>query len=98
VQKKELLIHSDRGVQYASKEYQAILKKNNIICSMSRKGNCYDNAPMESFWGSLIKNDCMVCGLKSVPKPKQPYLNILKFPITDSAFILVIDIKRQWRE
>jgi putative transposase len=48
-----LLMHSDRGVQYASKEYQAILTKNKFICSMSRKGNCYDNAPMESFWGKL---------------------------------------------
>lgn len=51
--KEGLLIHSDRGVQYASKEYQAILNKNKFICSMSRKGNCYDNAPMESFWGKL---------------------------------------------
>jgi transposase InsO family protein len=51
--KEGLLIHSDRGVQYASKEYQDILKKNKFICSMSRKGNCYDNAPMESFWGKL---------------------------------------------
>ena len=50
---KGLLVHSDRGVQYASKEYQALLKKNRFICSMSRKGNCYDNAPMESFWGKL---------------------------------------------
>ena len=40
-------------VEYASKEYQDILKKNRFICSMSRKGNCYDNAPMESFWGKL---------------------------------------------
>ena len=51
--KEGLLVHSDRGVQYASKEYQAILNKNKFICSMSRKGNCYDNAPMESFWGKL---------------------------------------------
>lgn len=51
--KEGLLVHSDRGVQYASKEYQDILKKNKFICSMSRKGNCYDNAPMESFWGKL---------------------------------------------
>ena len=48
-----LLLHSDRGVQYASKEYQKLLKKYGFICSMSRKGNCYDNAPMESFWGKL---------------------------------------------
>lgn len=51
--KEGLLVHSDRGVQYASKEYQAVLQKNKFICSMSRKGNCYDNAPMESFWGKL---------------------------------------------
>lgn len=51
--KQGLLVHSDRGVQYASKEYQAILNKHQFVCSMSRKGNCYDNAPMESFWGKL---------------------------------------------
>jgi Transposase and inactivated derivatives len=48
-----LLVHSDRGVQYASNRYQKLLKANGFICSMSRKGNCYDNAPMESFWGKL---------------------------------------------
>lgn len=51
--KQGLLVHSDRGIQYASKEYQAILSKHQFVCSMSRKGNCYDNAPMESFWGKL---------------------------------------------
>lgn len=51
--KEGLLVHSDRGVQYASKEYQALLQKHGFVCSMSRKGNCYDNAPMESFWGKL---------------------------------------------
>jgi len=50
---KGLIVHSDRGIQYASKDYQKLLKKNDFICSMSRKGNCYDNAPMESFWGKL---------------------------------------------
>lgn len=48
-----LIVHSDRGVQYASKEYQDLLNKHQYICSMSRKGNCFDNAPMESFWGKL---------------------------------------------
>lgn len=51
--KAGLLVHSDRGVQYASKDYQRLLKKHGYTCSMSRKGNCYDNAPMESFWGKL---------------------------------------------
>lgn len=48
-----LLLHSDRGSQYCSKEYQKELKNRKIVCSMSRKGNCWDNAPMESFWGKL---------------------------------------------
>jgi len=45
--------HSDRGSQYASRDYQKVLKEHEIICSMSRKGNCYDNAVMESFFHSL---------------------------------------------
>lgn len=51
--KPGLLLHSDRGSQYCSKEYQKILSKRKFVCSMSRKGNCWDNAPMESFWGKL---------------------------------------------
>ena len=50
---KNVILHSDRGSQYCSNEYQKSLKTHNFICSMSRKGNCYDNAPMESFWGKL---------------------------------------------
>ena len=48
-----VLLHSDRGVQYASSEYQQNLQIHEIICSMSRKGNCWDNSPMESFYHSL---------------------------------------------
>ena len=48
-----LLHHSDRGSQYASDSFQDLLNINRIICSMSRKGNCWDNACMESFFGSL---------------------------------------------
>jgi putative transposase len=51
-----LIQHSDRGVQYASKPYRAILARHGITQSMSRKGDCLDNAPMESFFGSL-KNE-----------------------------------------
>jgi putative transposase len=51
-----LIHHSDRGSQYCSKRYQAVLAQFKIRTSMSRKGNCYDNAPMESFWGTL-KNE-----------------------------------------
>jgi transposase InsO family protein len=47
------LHHSDRGSQYASTAYQAVLAQHGLIPSMSRKGNCWDNAPMESFYHSL---------------------------------------------
>ena len=48
-----LLHHSDRGSQYCSHDFRNILEQYGITASMSRKGNCYDNAPMESFWGTL---------------------------------------------
>jgi transposase InsO family protein len=48
-----LLVHSDRGVQYASGDYRQALSQAGLTASMSRKGNCYDNAAMESFWSTL---------------------------------------------
>jgi len=53
--KEGLLTHSDRGSQYASDHYQRLLAKHDITCSMSRRGDCWDNAPMESFFASLKK-------------------------------------------
>jgi transposase InsO family protein len=53
---KGLMHHSNRGVQYAAEDFQELLKDNKIVCSMSRKGNCWDNACVESFFGSL-KNE-----------------------------------------
>src|SRR6059058_6648310 len=50
-----LLAHSDRGSQYASEHYQRLLAKHGIACSMSRRADCWDNAPMESFFASLKK-------------------------------------------
>ena len=50
---KGLIFHSDRGSQYCSAEFQAILKAYGMQSSMSRKGDCWDNAPTESLWGSL---------------------------------------------
>jgi putative transposase len=50
-----LVAHSDRGAQYASEHYQTLLRKHGIRCSMSRKANCWDNAPMESFFATLKK-------------------------------------------
>ena len=64
-----LMVHSDRGVQYASRDYQQLLERHGFICRMSRKGNCYDNAPMESFWGKL----------------KMEWLNDYRFKTRDEA-------------
>jgi putative transposase len=51
-----LLHHSDRGSPYASEDYQTVLEARGITCSMSRRGNCYDNAVMESFF-STVKSE-----------------------------------------
>jgi transposase InsO family protein len=51
----ELVAHSDRGSQYASEHYQLLLQKHGIECSMSEVGQCWDNAPAESFFASLKK-------------------------------------------
>jgi transposase InsO family protein len=48
-----LLHHSDRGVQYASEDYRHLLQSHGIECSMSGRGDCWDNAVIESFWGTL---------------------------------------------
>ena len=48
--------HSDQGSPYASEDYQDVLEMQGITCSMSRRGNCYDNAVMESFF-STVKNE-----------------------------------------
>ncbi|MDZ4654221.1 IS3 family transposase [Bacillus cereus] len=53
----ETVLHSDRGYQYTSKKYNQLLKKHKITVSMSRKGNCYDNACIESFF-SHFKAEC----------------------------------------
>ena len=51
-----LIVHSDRGSQYCSHAYHKIIKQHQFTGSMSGKGNCFDNAPIESFWG-LLKNE-----------------------------------------
>ena len=53
---KKVLVHSDQGAQYTSKDWQTFLKDNNLEASMSRRGNCHDNAVAESFF-SLLKKE-----------------------------------------
>jgi putative transposase len=50
--------HSDRGIQYACAQYRRALERQGLVASMSRKGNCYDNAAMEAFW-STLKREAM---------------------------------------
>jgi len=50
---RDLLFHSDRGVQFASADFRQALSQAGLVASMSRKGNCYDNAYIESFWSTL---------------------------------------------
>ena len=53
-----LIHHSDQGTQYTSSDYRALLRLHEVVCSMSRRGNCHDNAPTESLFGSL-KTECV---------------------------------------
>ncbi len=48
-----VIVHSDRGSQYCSKTYQALIDQHGLLCSMSARGNCYDNACAESFFHTL---------------------------------------------
>jgi putative transposase len=54
--KNQVLVHSDQGTQYTSSDWQNFLKTHNLLCSMSRRGNCYDNAVAESFF-QLLKRE-----------------------------------------
>lgn len=53
---QSLIVHSDRGNQYCSHEYRNILEDYGFQGSMSKRGGCFDNAPIESFWG-ILKNE-----------------------------------------
>jgi len=70
---KGLMHHSDRGVQYASQEYQQLLREHHIQCSMSRKGNCWDNACAESFF-STLKRECIHDQVYSNPQEARRHL------------------------
>lgn len=63
-----LLHHSDRGLQYASSAFQALLATYQIIPSMSQRGNCYDNAIMESFWSTLKSELVHRCSFADLPQ------------------------------
>ncbi len=78
--KKECIIHTDQGFQYIRKEYSDNLKKYNIKQSMSRKGNCWDNAPIESFF-SHFKTELpyFIIGKKTIESLKDGISKYIKF-------------------
>jgi len=71
-----LVVHSDRGSQYASKAYRGLLKRHKFIGSMSRLGNCWDNAVAESFFGSLKQEQVQWCNYQTRYEAQQ---DILKY-------------------
>jgi len=74
---QDLVVHTDQGCHFTSKEYRQILARFGVKQSMSRKGNCYDNAPIESFFGHL-KDEMSLCGLKvyeQVAKQVKTYID-----------------------
>jgi putative transposase len=71
-----LLHHSDRGCQYTSQAYRRRLEQMEMVVSMSRKGNCWDNATMESFFGSL-KEECL--GSTVYPSHEHARLSLFEY-------------------
>ena len=76
---KGCIIHSDRGCQYTSEEYRAAVKKYGIIQSMSRKGNCLDNAVMENFFGILKSELLYLKEFDSIEQFKQELIEYLDY-------------------
>ena len=70
-----LIHHSDQGSQYASKSFRKLLLDNHIVGSMSRRGNCWDNAVVESFFGSLKKEIVQWCSFQTRWEAQQDILN-----------------------
>ena len=75
----EVICHSDRGVQYASGAYQTLLSHCGLLCSMSRKGNCWDNAPAESFFGTLKTELVHHCDYQTHAEARQSIFKYIEF-------------------
>ena len=75
--KRGLIVHSDRGSQYASHEYRKLLKQYGCVGSMSRKGNCWDNAVAESFFGSLKQEQVQWRNYQTRAEAQQDILNYI---------------------
>lgn len=74
-----LLHHSDQGCQYTSAAYQALLQEHQMVASMSRKGNCWDNSPMERFFGSLKSERLDHCRFATREQARAEILDYIGF-------------------
>ena len=97
-----LVHHSDRGSQYAAKDYRKVLKARGITVSMSRKGDCWDNSPMESANGTL-KVEC-VHGVhfKTRDEAKQAIVDYIGYYNTERrhsslGYVPPSQFERRWR-
>jgi len=79
------LLHTDRGVQFRGHEYQETLRMHGIRCSMSRKGNCWDNAVMESFFSRLKVE--LIRATRQSTRRVPGFLSISRFSTTENAVI-----------
>lgn len=75
---KEVIVHSDRGIQYCSHKYQSILRNYGLICSMSRKGNCWDNAVAKSFFKTIKSEFIYDLKFKTREEAKQSIFNYIE--------------------
>jgi len=75
--KRGLIVHSDRGSQYASHKYRKLLKQHGCVGSMSRKGNCWDNTVAESFFGSLKQEQVQWQDYQTRSEAQQDILNYI---------------------
>ena len=78
-EKHDLILHSDQGWHYQHKQYRQILAENHITQSISRKGNCYDNAAMESFFGHLKSELLYLQEFESVDHFKRDLINYIDY-------------------
>ncbi len=76
--KNQVVIHSDQGSQYTSSDWQAFLKSHNLICSMSGRGNCYDNAVAESFFQLLKREQIKRKTYKDRDEARQDIFNYIE--------------------
>jgi len=74
-----IMLHSDQGWQYQMRRYQDLLKKSNIVQSMSRKGNCWDNAVMENFFGVVKTELFYLKKYRSINELKKEIVEYIKY-------------------